>query len=220
MDLQWTWAVNKVHQVAEGYESECCDHFSLPLPGVCRLACSCKCQRMWKWFIAGFLPSSLLKSIHGKRQRDNRLPAEQTESEGSVPAIALYCWGVAVLGVCKCPLLFSFWSASFLTCIPASIHATAAGLCKTLGRESFSGSPGGSVIFHPRCREPCLSVWVWLIASLAEQFVTQQGRSLVKAGAHTHTHRLSKDWLGSTEWGERGWYFRPHPKLRNGRVCL
>lgn len=184
---------------------------------------------MWKWFIAGS-PPSLLKSIHGKRQRDNRLPAVQTESEGSVPAIALYCWGVAVLRVCtrtcKHPLLFSFWSASFLTCIPASIRATAAGLCKTLGCESFSGSSVGSVIFHPRCREPCLSVWARLtvMASLAEQFVTQQGRSLVKACAHTlthtHTQRLYKDWLGSREWGERGWYFRPHPKLRNGRVWL
>lgn len=38
--------------------------------------------------------------------------------------------------------------------------------------------------------------------------------------SHTHTQRLYKDWLGSREWGERGWYFRPHPKLRNGRVCL
>lgn len=40
------------------------------------------------------------------------------------------------------------------------------------------------------------------------------------AQTHTLIQRLYKDWLGSKVWGERGWCFRPHPKLRNGHWCL
>lgn len=59
----------------------------------------CRCQEYVGWLFV-YLPQDVkvvyswifpLKSIHGKPFCDKRLPAEQTESESSVPAIVLYC---------------------------------------------------------------------------------------------------------------------------------
>lgn len=175
-------------------------------------------------------PSSPLKSIHGKRQRDSRLPAEQTESQGSVPAIALYCWGVVVLDCAqgRASAHFSF----LLVCFLFNMHS-----CQyPCDRCRPVRDTGTWIIFwivRWFCDIPSAVPWAASVSVSTSDWwpVWQNNLSpsrgeawLKRVHTHTNTHtliqRLYKDWLGSREWGERGWCFRPHPELRNGRWCL
>lgn len=153
----------------------------------------------------------------GNRSGDKRLPAEQTESESSVPAIVLYCecaqGGVSAL---------LFWSGSFLTCIPGQY------LCNCRRRAQEFGMRIdfwiGTVIFSPCKTQWSLSVSVW--AGLSDRLL---GRTICQptgeapgwsARAQTHTQRLYKVWLGSKEPSERGWCSGPYPQSRNGHVFV
>lgn len=108
-------------------------YFMRPL---CWRQCSAVALSVWvvKIGLIWIFPSEW---SHGNSHCDNRLPAERSKSQSSVPATACMCISMCVSSMASHTHTHTeVWSGSFLISVLAVIRVSAAGLSKNSGWES------------------------------------------------------------------------------------
>lgn len=225
------WALNKVYWLVERYESKCCDHFSLPLPGVCRLAVDVSARgcESGLWLDFSLLPPKVDPWETAAWQQTPCWADRIAGLRSSYCTVLLGSGGAgACTRMCKCPAPFF----PLLVCFLFSMHSCQY-LCNCCRPVQDIGTWIIFWIVRWFCDIPSTMPWAASVSvstsdwwpAWQNNLSPSRGEAWLKrehtlAQTHTLIQRLYKDWLGSKVWGERGWCFRPHPKLRNGHWCL